>query len=211
MGRSCVSSVNSNNYFQVCFGLFYRVTVVLNLWNKKAFQWNANRPLSNSPCFTVKKFGMCRGWEVLGRDPGQWGPSWTSLNMFGGSGLCMRPLSPRSPPLNGQTECQIYMTENITFATSLAGSNNVFHSTYTSIFTTAFASFFRYDRKTLSCVWDRTADFSYSFSAVGVAFPVILISICCIKIFLHVRASKTKVKCNFVFGTTKLMPFVAIK
>ena len=73
--------------------------------------------------------------------------------------------------------------------------------------------FYRYDRKTLSCVWDRTADFSYSFffSGLGVAFPVILISICYIKIFLHVRASNTKVQCNFVFGTTKLMPFVAVK
>ncbi len=55
--------------------------------------------------------------------------------------------------------------------------------------------FCRYDRKTLSCVWDRTADFSYSlfFSTVGVAFPVMLITICYIKIFLHVKASKVKV------------------
>ena len=52
-----------------------------------------------------------------------------------------------------------------------------------------------YDRKTLSCVWDRTADLSYSmfFSLAGVAFPVILISICYLKIFLFVRSSKKKV------------------
>lgn len=52
-----------------------------------------------------------------------------------------------------------------------------------------------YDDKTLSCVWDRTADFSYTmfFSTVGVAFPIILISICYLKIYLHVRQSKLKV------------------
>ena len=52
-----------------------------------------------------------------------------------------------------------------------------------------------YDRKTLSCVWDRTADFSYTvfFSSVGVAFPVFLISICYVMIFKHVHASKKKV------------------
>ena len=53
-----------------------------------------------------------------------------------------------------------------------------------------------YDQKTLSCVWDRTADFSYTivFSTVGVAFPVCLISVCYIKIFMYVKKSKNKVR-----------------
>ena len=52
-----------------------------------------------------------------------------------------------------------------------------------------------YDRKTLSCVWDRTADFSYTvfFSGAGVAFPIVLISICYIKIYAFFRASKKRV------------------
>ena len=52
-----------------------------------------------------------------------------------------------------------------------------------------------YDRKTLSCVWDRTSHLSFTiyFSSVGVAFPIILISVCYVKIFLHVRKSKLRV------------------
>lgn len=52
-----------------------------------------------------------------------------------------------------------------------------------------------YDKKTLSCVWDRTADFSYTlfFATVGVAFPVVLITICYVKIYHFVRASKLRV------------------
>ena len=52
-----------------------------------------------------------------------------------------------------------------------------------------------YDHKTLSCVWDRTADLSYTmfFSLVGVCFPVVLISICYLKIYLFVRKSKHQV------------------
>lgn len=52
-----------------------------------------------------------------------------------------------------------------------------------------------YDHKTLSCVWDRTADFSYTifFSVAGVAFPILLISICYARIYLFVKASKQRV------------------
>lgn len=52
-----------------------------------------------------------------------------------------------------------------------------------------------YDQKTLSCVWDRTADSSYTlfFSTVGVAFPIALISICYAKIYKFVRASKVRI------------------
>jgi hypothetical protein len=59
-----------------------------------------------------------------------------------------------------------------------------------------------YDKKTLSCVWDRTADFSYTlfFSLAGVAFPVSLISICYIRIYLFVRASKQRVAAVRVDG-----------
>ncbi|XP_074651543.1 melatonin receptor type 1B-B-like [Tubulanus polymorphus] len=53
-----------------------------------------------------------------------------------------------------------------------------------------------YDRKTLSCVWDRTANFSYTlmFSCLGVALPVFTISICYIKIYIHVTRSKAKIR-----------------
>lgn len=63
-----------------------------------------------------------------------------------------------------------------------------------------------YDRKTLSCVWDRTAAVSYSlfFSCVGVAFPVILISICYAMIYKHVLDSKRKVKAMKVTGQVVL-------
>ena len=52
-----------------------------------------------------------------------------------------------------------------------------------------------FDRKTLSCVWDRTADLSYSmfFSIAGVAFPVILISICYLKIYIFFKKNKNKI------------------
>ncbi|ELU08523.1 hypothetical protein CAPTEDRAFT_123524 [Capitella teleta] len=52
-----------------------------------------------------------------------------------------------------------------------------------------------FDKKTLSCVWDRTADFSYTlfFALVGVAFPVTLISICYVRIYRFVNASKIRV------------------
>ena len=62
-----------------------------------------------------------------------------------------------------------------------------------------------YDRKTLSCVWDRTADLSYSlfFSIAGVAFPVILISICYLKIYLFVRNSRKKVAATGQFFSSE--------
>ena len=52
-----------------------------------------------------------------------------------------------------------------------------------------------YDKKTQSCVWDRTADYSYTlfFCIVAIATPIALISICYLKIFLYVRASKKRV------------------
>ena len=55
-----------------------------------------------------------------------------------------------------------------------------------------------FDNKTLSCVWDRTADFSYTlfFATVGVVFPVVLISICYLKIYLYVKQQKRKVRNN---------------
>ena len=53
-----------------------------------------------------------------------------------------------------------------------------------------------FDDKAQGCFWDRTADYSYTlfFVIVGVCIPVILISICYVLIFLHVRASKRKVR-----------------
>lgn len=51
-----------------------------------------------------------------------------------------------------------------------------------------------YDRKTLSCIWDRTADLSFSvFIFGGVTFPILLISICYLLIFCHVHKSKNKI------------------
>ena len=52
-----------------------------------------------------------------------------------------------------------------------------------------------YDQKSRSCLWDRTADLSYTlfFSICGVAFPVCLISICYFKIYRFVLQSKAKV------------------
>ena len=51
-----------------------------------------------------------------------------------------------------------------------------------------------YDQKTLSCVWDRTANYSYTvfFCCVGIVTPITLISICYLKIFLYVHASKKR-------------------
>ena len=53
-----------------------------------------------------------------------------------------------------------------------------------------------YDLKTRSCIWDRTADHSYTifFSAVGVAFPVILIAICYALIYRFVIFATTTMK-----------------
>ena len=52
-----------------------------------------------------------------------------------------------------------------------------------------------FDNKTLSCVWDRTEDFSYTlFVGAIITTPVIVISICYLKIFLYVRAQKRKVR-----------------
>ena len=53
-----------------------------------------------------------------------------------------------------------------------------------------------YDHKTLSCIWDRTADYSYTlfFVATGIGFPVTLISVCYLKIYLHVLRSARQVQ-----------------
>lgn len=52
-----------------------------------------------------------------------------------------------------------------------------------------------FDRKALGCVWDRTADLSYSifFSCTAVGLPLFMISTCYVKIFMHVRDSKRKI------------------
>lgn len=51
-----------------------------------------------------------------------------------------------------------------------------------------------FDRKSFICVYDRLADLSYTlfFCLGGIAFPIVVISICYLKIFLFVRASKKK-------------------
>lgn len=52
-----------------------------------------------------------------------------------------------------------------------------------------------FDHKTRSCVWDRTADFSYTlfFALVGVVLPLIVISVCYARIFLFVRQAKKRI------------------
>ncbi|XP_064621102.1 melatonin receptor type 1B-B-like [Lineus longissimus] len=52
-----------------------------------------------------------------------------------------------------------------------------------------------YDQKTLNCVWDRSADFSYTmfFSCAGVLFPLVIISVCYYKIYACVVRSKSRV------------------
>ena len=50
------------------------------LHNKKAFQLDTNRPLINRICFMINTFETFFWEGVLV----QWGPSWTSLKMFGG-------------------------------------------------------------------------------------------------------------------------------
>ena len=59
-----------------------------------------------------------------------------------------------------------------------------------------------YDRKTLSCVWDRTADLSYSifFSVIGVAFPVVFITICYALIYWQITQSRPTVKFLLAVG-----------
>ena len=53
-----------------------------------------------------------------------------------------------------------------------------------------------FDKKNFVCIWDRTADFSYTLFliCVGVGLPIIVTALCYIRIFLHVRNSKLKVK-----------------
>lgn len=48
----------------------------------------------------------------------------------------------------------------------------------------------------MTCLWDRTYAHSYSifFITVGVIFPIILIAFCYLKIFLHVRQAKRKIR-----------------
>ena len=103
MGRSCVSSVNSNNYFQVSFGLFYRVIVVLNLWNKKAFQSSANSPFFDSLYFILNKFECVWGGGCRAGTPHsefQVEHVWTCLGCQGPiQGLLSR----------GQTEWQVWL------------------------------------------------------------------------------------------------------
>ena len=60
-----------------------------------------------------------------------------------------------------------------------------------------------YDPKTLTCIWDRTADYSYTifFDVMGVAIPVSLIFVCYLRIWLFVRASKRKIKSHVEKGS----------
>ena len=55
-----------------------------------------------------------------------------------------------------------------------------------------------YDEKVLECFWSRTHSFSFTlfFSAAIVFVPVFIISFSFIRIFLHVRASKQRLKNN---------------
>lgn len=52
-----------------------------------------------------------------------------------------------------------------------------------------------YDRKTLTCIWDRTADLSYTIfvALVPLGIPIVLTSVFYRLIFAHVQASKRKV------------------
>ena len=52
-----------------------------------------------------------------------------------------------------------------------------------------------FDRKSFICVYDRMADLSYTLFFVfgGIVFPITVIAICYIRIFMFVRASKRKV------------------
>ncbi|CAD5125864.1 unnamed protein product [Dimorphilus gyrociliatus] len=52
-----------------------------------------------------------------------------------------------------------------------------------------------FDKKSMTCLWDRTYAHSYSifFITVGVVFPIILIAFCYLKIFLHVRQAKRRI------------------
>lgn len=52
-----------------------------------------------------------------------------------------------------------------------------------------------YDLKTLNCVWDRLASFSYSlfFPLSSIVIPCILIAICYIRIFVYSNKIKSKV------------------
>ena len=51
-----------------------------------------------------------------------------------------------------------------------------------------------YDKKIKACIWDRTADYSYTLfiSIAGIGAPIVLIAICYLKIFLYVHASKKR-------------------
>ncbi|XP_064608144.1 melatonin receptor type 1B-like [Liolophura sinensis] len=53
-----------------------------------------------------------------------------------------------------------------------------------------------YDRKTLSCIYDRLADYSYTlfFTIGGIITPLVIIAICYLRIYLFVRGSTRKIR-----------------
>ena len=53
-----------------------------------------------------------------------------------------------------------------------------------------------YDHETMSCIWDRQADFSYTlfFVATGIGCPMVMISVCYVMIYRHVRRSELQVR-----------------
>ena len=59
-----------------------------------------------------------------------------------------------------------------------------------------------FDSKAFLCNWDRLASFSYSifFPAVGVLFPIILISICYGLIYRYIQRSKPNLRLLFEIG-----------
>ena len=81
------------------------------VWHKWEFQPNANRPLSDGPCFAVQNL-ECVG---RGEDWGgavQSGPSWTSLNMSVGGGkgeMGQNPVQKRGWALyrEGEGHCMV--------------------------------------------------------------------------------------------------------
>ena len=71
-----------------------QIIMLLSPWplqhrtNKKAFQYDSNRPIADRSCFIMEKFEHIRGGGGGGMGPVRWSPSWTSLNMSGGC-LCI--------------------------------------------------------------------------------------------------------------------------
>ena len=95
--------------------------------NKKAFRWDAKRPLADRTCFimSLNMSGVpCtvryKLNELVREVPVQWSLTWAILNMSGGRGVLGQEPCRGNPPPGGQTDT----TENITFPTPLAGRKN---------------------------------------------------------------------------------------